>query len=66
MLSLDGSDTGGDRAAPTYTIVRTAKLNNVNPESYLRDTLAKIAEGHSISRIAELLPWQVRTANGMH
>jgi transposase len=60
-----GSDTGGDRAASIYTIVRTAKLNNVNPETYLRDTLAKIAEGHPISRIAELLPWHVRTADGI-
>jgi hypothetical protein len=60
-----GSDTGGDRAASIYTIVRTAKLNNMNPETYLRDTLAKIAEGHPISRIAELLPWQLRTADGM-
>lgn len=52
-----GSDTGGDRAASMYTIVQTAKLNGVNPEAYLRDTLAKIAEGHPISRIDELMPW---------
>jgi transposase len=52
-----GSDTGGDRAAAIYTIVQTAKLNGLNPEAYLRDTLAKIAEGHPISRIADLLPW---------
>jgi transposase len=53
-----GSDTGGDRAASMYTIVQTAKLNGLNPEAYLRDTLAKIAEGHPISRIDELMPWQ--------
>ena len=52
-----GSDTGGDRAAAMYTIVQTAKLNELNPEAYLRDTLAKIAEGHPISRIDELMPW---------
>ena len=52
-----GSDTGGDRAAVMYTIMQTAKLNGLNPEAYLRDTLAKIAEGHPISRIADLLPW---------
>ncbi len=57
-----GSDSGGERAASIYTIVRTAKLNGVNPEAYLRDTLAKIAEGHPISRIAELLPWHVGPA----
>jgi len=53
-----GSDTGGDRAASLYTIVQTAKLNGMNPEAYLRDTLAKIAEGHPISRINELMPGQ--------
>ena len=52
-----GSDTGGGRAAAMYTIVQTAKLNDVNPEAYLRDTLAKIAEGHPINRINELMPW---------
>jgi transposase len=41
-----------------YTIVQTAKLNGVNPETYLRDTLAKIADGHPINRIVEMLPWR--------
>jgi transposase len=53
-----GSDTGGDRAASIYTIMQTAKLNGMNPESYLCDTLSKIAEGHPISRIDELMPWR--------
>jgi transposase len=52
-----GSDSGGERAASMYTIVQTAKLNSLNPEAYLRDTLAKIADGHPINRIAELMPW---------
>ena len=52
-----GSDTGSDRAAAMHTIMQTAKLNDLNPEAYLRDTLAKIAEGHSISRSEELMPW---------
>jgi hypothetical protein len=56
-----GSDSGGDRAAAMYTIVQTAKLNDVNPEAYLRETLAKIADGHSISRIDELMPWKSQT-----
>ena len=54
-----GSDTGGERAASIYTIVRTAKLNNVNPETYLRDVLAKIAQGHTINKIDALLPWNI-------
>lgn len=52
-----GSDAGGDRAATMYTIVQTAKLNGVNPEAYLRDTLAKIANSHPINRVEELMPW---------
>ena len=53
-----GADTGGERAAALYTIVQTAKLNGVNPEAYLRDTLTRIAQGHPISRIDELMPWR--------
>jgi hypothetical protein len=34
-----GSDTGSDRAAAIYTMVQTAKLNGVNPETYLKDSL---------------------------
>jgi transposase len=56
-----GSDAGGDRAASIYTLVQTAKLNGVNPEAYLRDTLAKIAEGHPINRIDDLMPWKIAT-----
>ncbi len=52
-----GSDAGGDRAAAMYTIVQTAKLNGVNQEVYLRNTLAKIAEGHPINRKSELMLW---------
>jgi len=52
-----GADSGGERAASIYTIVQTAKLNGLNPEAYLRDTLTRIADGHPINRIAELMPW---------
>jgi transposase len=54
-----GSDIGGDRAAAIYTIVQTAKLNGVNPEAYLKDALTKIAEGHPINKIDQLMPWQM-------
>jgi transposase len=53
-----GADSGGDRAAAMYSIIQTAKMNDLNPEAYLRDTLAKIAEGHPINRIDELMPWK--------
>ena len=52
-----GSDIGGERAASIYTIVQTSKLNGVNPEAYLRDTLTKIADGHPINRVDDLMPW---------
>jgi transposase len=54
-----GSNSGGERAASIYTLVATAKLNGLNPETYLKEILAKIAEGHTINRIDELLPWRL-------
>jgi len=52
-----GSNSGGERAAAMYSILRTAKLNDVNPEAYLSDILARIAAGHPINRIDQLMPW---------
>jgi transposase len=51
-----GSDSGGVRAAKMYTLIETAKLNGLDPEAYLRDIIARIAD-HPINRIDELLPW---------
>ena len=51
-----GSDRGGQRAAVIYTLIGTAKLNDVDPQAWLADVLARIAE-HPISRLDELLPW---------
>jgi hypothetical protein len=51
-----GSHAGGERAAGMYSILQTAKLNGVNPEAYLIDTLSRIAAGHPITRISELMP----------
>lgn len=53
-----GADSGGERAAAIYTLVGTAKLNNIDPEAYLRHVLGRIAD-HPINRIEELLPWNV-------
>ena len=53
-----GSDDGGERAATIYSLLGTAKLNNLDPEGYLRYVLERIAD-HPINRIEELLPWNV-------
>ena len=53
-----GSDAGGEYAAALYSLIGTAKLNDIDPEAYLRQVLERIAE-HPINRVAELLPWKV-------
>jgi transposase len=52
-----GSDAGGQRAAIIYTIAETAKLNGLDPEAYIAAVLDRLAGGHPINRIDELLPW---------
>jgi transposase len=54
-----GSDRGGERAAAIYTLVGTAKLNGVDPQAWLADVLARIAD-HPAKRITDLLPWNWR------
>jgi hypothetical protein len=54
-----GSDGGGESAAAMYSLIGTAKLNGLDPESYLRNVLSRIAD-HPINRIEELLPWMSR------
>jgi len=51
-----GSDRGGQRAAIIYTLIQTAKLNDVDPQAWLADVLARIAD-HPATRLDELLPW---------
>ena len=51
-----GSDRGGERAAAMYSLIVTAKLNDVDPRAWLADVLRHIA-GHPASRLHELLPW---------
>lgn len=53
-----GSDGGGESAAAIYTLLGTARLNGVDPERWLREVLARIAD-HPLSRIEELLPWNM-------
>jgi transposase len=57
-----GSDAGGRRAAAIYSLIETAKLNGLNPQYYLADVLARIAD-HPARQIAELLPWHWKPAD---
>jgi transposase len=51
-----GSDRGGQRAALLYGLIVTAKLNDIDPQAWLADVLARIAE-HPVNQLDELLPW---------
>jgi transposase len=52
-----GSDRGGERAAIMYTLIQTARLNDVDPQAWLADVLARIND-HKIADLAALLPWR--------
>lgn len=54
-----GSDRGGERAAAVYTLIATAKLNDIDPQAWLEDVLRRIAD-HPAGRLTELLPWNWR------
>ncbi len=56
-----GSDRGGQRAAALYSLIITAKMNDVDPQAWLADVLARIAT-HPAHRLDELLPWNWRSA----
>jgi transposase len=54
-----GSDRGGQRAAFMYSLIVTAKLNDIDPQAWLADVLARIAD-HPAQKLDELLPWNWR------
>ena len=51
-----GSDEGGRRAAAIYSLIKTCKLNHVDPRAWLADVLAKLPD-HPARKIGELMPW---------
>ena len=56
-----GSDEGGRRAAAIYSLIQTAKLNDVDPQAWLADVLARLPD-HPASKVADLLPWSWQAA----
>jgi len=56
-----GSDRGGERAAVMYTLIQTARLNDVDPQAWLADVLARIND-HKIQKLDQLLPWNWKSA----
>jgi transposase len=60
-----GSDRGGQRAAAMYSLIVTAKLNDVDPQTWLADVLGRIAT-HPASKIDELLPWNWPAGRVLH
>ena len=60
-----GSQRGAERAAIMYTLIQTAKLNDVDPQAWLADVLARIAD-ISQTRLSELLPWNWRKTPTRH
>jgi hypothetical protein len=57
-----GSDRGGERAALMYTLIQTAKLNDVDPQAWFADVLARIND-HNIRKLDQLLPWNWKTTS---
>jgi transposase len=60
-----GSDRGGQRAAMMYSLIVTAKMNDVDPQAWLADVLSRIAS-HPAHRLDELLPWNWRARSSLH
>jgi transposase len=56
-----GSDEGGRRAAAIYTLIQTARLNDIDPQAWLADVLVRLPD-HPASKIADLLPWNWKAA----
>jgi transposase len=60
-----GSDRGGQRAAMMYSLIVTAKMNDVDPQAWLADVLSRIAS-HPAHRLDELLPWNWESRSSLN
>lgn len=52
-----GSEAGGKAAAIAYTLIETAKLNGVDPQAWLANTIARTPD-YKITKVDDLLPWR--------
>ena len=52
-----GSDEGGDNWAVIATLIENCKISGVNPNTWLTETLAKLASGHPANAVGQLMPW---------
>ncbi len=53
-----GSDSGGEHAAVLYSLIGTCRLNNMEPEKWLRYVIDHIQDWPA-NRVRDLLPWKV-------
>ena len=51
-----GSERGGERAAFMYTLIVSCKMNDIDPQAWMADVLARLPD-ITVSRLPELLPW---------
>jgi hypothetical protein len=51
-----GSERGGERAAFMYTLIVSCKMNDIDPQAWMADVLARLPD-ITMSRLPEMLPW---------
>ncbi len=56
-FKISGSRVGGERAAVICTVIETCKMNGIEPQAYIADVIARIANDWPAARWDELMPW---------
>ena len=58
-----GSDSGGERWAVLASLINTAKLHDIDPQTYLADVLDRVVSRRTkLNALRELLPWEWKAA----
>lgn len=55
-----GSDGGGRTWATIATVTQTCKMNDVDPQAWLTQTLERLANGWPLSQLEDLMPWNFK------